>query len=344
MTPDLDSSASKQADERAHLAEVRVVWAAMRWAIFGAGAIGTWVGAALARAGEEVTLVARGRHLDALRAAGEARLRDPEGIEERVPVRAVGAEETSEVGAVDVVVLTVKAHDLLPAAEAIAPLIGEGTVLVSAQNGIPWWWGRVEAVDPGGALSAVLDPARALGAVVYLGGSVVEPGVVATSPEAGLVLGEPGGTPTERLETVAAGLERAGFPVRRTENIRREIWTKMMGNASFNIISVLTRAGIGTMASDPGVAPIVERTMQDIVAIAGADAPAISVAERIAISRRLGDHKPSTLQDLEAGKRLELDALGAAVVELADQAGVEAPTLRAIFALADLQARRLGLR
>jgi 2-dehydropantoate 2-reductase len=118
----------------------------------------------------------------------------------------------------------------------------------------------------------------------------------------------------------------------------------MMGNASFNLISVLTRAGMGAMANDPGVAPIVERVMEDIVAVAGADAPEISIAERLAISRRLGDHKPSTLQDLEAGKRLELDALGAAVVELADRGGVPAPSLRTLYALADLQARRLGLR
>jgi 2-dehydropantoate 2-reductase len=316
----------------------------MRWAIFGAGAIGTWVGAALARAGEEATLVARGAHLEALQRAGGARLRRPDGGEELVDVRAVGPDETVAVGPVDVVVLTAKAHDLLPAAPAIAPLIGPDTTLVAAQNGIPWWWGRIEAVDAGGALSAALPPERALGTVVYLGGRVVAPGVVAISPEAGFVLGEPDGALTERLERVAAGLERAGFPVRRTARIRREVWTKMMGNASFNLISVLTRAGLGTMANDPGVAPIVERVMADVVAVAGADAPEISIAERLAISRRLGDHKPSTLQDLEAGKRLELDALGAAVVELADRAGVPAPALRTVYALADLQARRLGLR
>jgi 2-dehydropantoate 2-reductase len=317
----------------------------MRWAIFGAGAIGTWAGAALARAGEDATLVARGAHLAALQAQGGARLRHPDGREEAIAVRAIGSDATASVGAVDVVVLTVKAHDVLPAVEAIAPLLGPETVVVTAQNGIPWWWADgLESVDPGGALSAALPPARALGAVVYLGGAVAEPGVVAVAPEAGLVLGEPDGTLSERLERVAAGFERAGFPVRRTDAIRREIWTKMMGNASFNLISILTRAGIGTMASDPGVAPLVERTMADVVAVAGDDAPAISIPERLAISRRLGDHKPSTLQDLEAGKRLELDALGAAVVELADQRGVEAPTLRAVYALADLQARRLGLR
>lgn len=318
----------------------------MRWAIFGAGAIGTWVGAALAQSGQDATLVARGAHLEALQAHG-ARLRHPDGTEEHVPVRAVAPNETAQVGEVDVVVLTVKAHGLVDAAPDVAPLLGPETVLVAAQNGIPWWWDRdrpIEAVDPGGALSAALPPERALGAVVYLGGAVPEPGVVAISPEAGLVLGEPDGALSDRLERVAEGLERAGFPVRRSEAIRREVWTKMMGNAAFNLMSVLTRAGIGTMATDPGVAPLVERTMADVLEIAGPDRPQISIAERLAISARLGDHKPSTLQDLEAGKRLELDALGAAVVELADRAGVEAPTLRAVYALADLQARRLGLR
>lgn len=324
----------------------------MRWAIFGAGAIGTWIGAALAQSGQDATLVARGRHLEALRAQAGARLRHPDGREEAIPVAAVGPGETAQVGAVDVVVLTVKAHGLIEAAPDVAPLLGPDTVLVAAQNGIPWWWthGRgdgaapIEAVDPGGALSAALPPRRALGAVVYLGGAIAEPGVVAISPEAGLVLGEPDGTASERLERVAAGFERAGFPVRRTDAIRREVWTKMMGNAAFNLMSVLTRAGIGTMATDPGVAPLVQRTMADVLEVAGDDRPQLSIEERLAISARLGDHKPSTLQDLEAGKRLELDALGAAVVELADRAGAEAPTLRAVYALADLQARRLGLR
>lgn len=325
----------------------------MRWAIFGAGAIGTWIGAALARSGQDATLIARGAHLEALRAQGGARLRGPDGSEEHVAIPAIGPGETGGLGAVDVVVLAVKAHGLLEAAPDVAPMLGEDTVVVAAQNGIPWWWphgrdgdaGRpIEAVDPGGALSAALPPARALGAVVYLGGAVAEPGTIATRPEAGLVLGEPDGTASERLERVASALEAAGFPTRRTDAIRREVWTKMMGNAAFNLMSVLTRAGIGTMATDPGVAPLVERTMGDVLAVAGEDRPALSIPERLAISARLGDHKPSTLQDLEAGKRLELDALGAAVVELADRAGVEAPALRAVYALADLQARQLGLR
>jgi 2-dehydropantoate 2-reductase len=324
----------------------------VRFAVMGAGAIGTWLGAELAAAGEDVTLIARGAHLEALRRGG-ARIRSADG-ERTVAVRAEG--DAAAVGAVDVVIVALKAHDLPAAGPAMAPLLHAETALVAAQNGIPWWYfhgagaphaGRaIDAVDPGGAVTAALAPRRALGSVVYLGASLAGPGVVATRPEAGLVLGEPDGTASPRLEQVASALERAGFPVRRTPDIRTELWTKLMGNASLNLISVLTRAGLGTMVNDPGTGPLVAQVMTEIVAVAEAlgARPQLSIPERLAITGRLGDHKPSTLQDLEAGKRLELDALGAAVIELADLAGVAAPTLRAVYALADLQARTLGLR
>lgn len=319
-----------------------------RVAVMGAGAIGTWLGAALAEAGEDVTLVARGAHLAALQDHG-ARLRLADG-ERAVAVRAVGTPAEVE-GPVDVLLLTLKAHDLPAAAAGLRGLVGPDTTVVSAQNGIPWWWFHPEprgvaAVDPDGAIARALPPSQALGAVVYLGGSVPEPGTVATRPEAGLVLGEPDGTASERLEAVASLLERAGFPVRRTGAIRMEVWTKLMGNASFNLVGVLTRAGLGTMATDPGTAAILRQVMEEVVAIASAAGgrPELSVEQRLAVAARLGDHKPSTLQDLEAGKRLELDALGAAVLELADAAGVPVPTLRTVYALADLQARTLGLR
>ncbi|QEC49504.1 2-dehydropantoate 2-reductase [Baekduia soli] len=324
----------------------------MRLAIFGAGAIGTWLGAALTACGEDVTLIGRGAHLEALRRHGA--VLDDGATRTTVAVRAVGPE--AAVGPVDCVVLAVKAHDLAACGPVVEPLLGPGTTLVAAQNGLPWWYfhraggphdgRRVHAVDPGGVVGDVLVPERVLGAVVYLGAGIPEPGVVVTRPEAGLVLGEPSGPVSERLEAVATVLERAGFPVRRSTDIRTELWTKLMGNASFNLMSVLTRAGLRTMATDAGTGPLVAAVMAETVEIAracGAD-PRISVAERLALAARLGDHKPSTLQDLEAGKRLELDALGAAVVELADLTGVAAPALRTVYALADLQARTLGLR
>jgi 2-dehydropantoate 2-reductase len=167
---------------------------------------------------------------------------------------------------------------------------------------------------------------------------------VETRPEAGLVIGEPDGSTSPRLTAIADALEGAGFPVRRTPDIRTELWTKLMGNAAFNPISILTRAGLGTMASDPGVRAIAARVMQETVEVAGAlgAAPAISIEDRLAITARLGDHKTSTLQDLEAGRRLELAAITGAVVELADLTGVAAPTLRTVHALAALLAATLA--
>jgi 2-dehydropantoate 2-reductase len=325
----------------------------MRVAIVGAGSIGLWLGAALDRAGHDVALLARGDSLAGLRRSG-IRVRGADGDD--YDVHPLATDDPHQVGSVDAVVLAVKAHDQLGAAPTVQALLGPDTVVAVAQNGIPWWYfhrlagpyeGRhIQAVDPGGALSAALPPDRALGMVVYLGATTPEPGLVETRLEAGLVIGEPDDTPSDRLRRIAAALEESGFPVRTTTNIRTELWTKLMGNVSFNPISMLTRAGLGTMASDPGVRDVIARVMEESVQIAravGAD-PSISIEDRLAITERLGDHKTSTLQDLEAGKRLELDALAAAVVELADLATVPAPTLRSIYALANLEARVLGLR
>src|SRR4051812_22791673 len=325
----------------------------MRVAIVGAGAIGTWLGAALHRAGHDVALLARGAHLEALRRDG-VRVVERDGA--AYEARPLATDDAVEVGPVDAVVLAVKAHDQLAAAPAVRALLGPGTPVVVAQNGLPWWYfhglpgpyegRRIETLDPGDALSAALAPERAIGMVVYLGAEIAAPGVVRTRPEAGLVVGEPGGAPTPRLDAVAGALRDAGFPVRTTADVRTEIWTKLMGNLSFNPISLLTRAGLGTMASDPGVRAVIRAMMEEAVAIAravGAD-PTMSIDERLAITARLGDHRPSTLQDLEAGKRVELDALTGAAVELADLTGVPAPTLRTVHALADLEARVLGVR
>ena len=312
----------------------------MRIAVVGAGAIGTWLGAALARAGHEVALIARGPHLEALRRDGVR----VTGAEEYA-VRPHATGDAAQVGEVDVVLLAVKAHDQPAAAPAVRALLGgDGRRRHGDRRGAGG--GRVEAVDPGGVVSAALPPERALGLVVYLGARLPRPGVVEVRPEAGLVIGEPDGSRSPRLVAVAGALEAAGFPVRVSDDIRTELWTKLMGNAAFNPISVLTRAGLGTMARDPAVRRVAAAIMAETVEVAratGAD-PTISIDERLAITERLGDHKTSTLQDLEAGKRLELDAIAAAVVELADAAGVAAPTLRTVTALADLLARRLDLR
>jgi 2-dehydropantoate 2-reductase len=311
----------------------------MRIGVVGAGAIGTWLAAALSRAGHDVALLVRRAAYDAVRVTGA----------EAYVARPLVTDDASSVGEVDAVILAVKAHDQLAAAPAVQAMLGPHTAIVAAQNGIPWWYFPdrvVQAVDPGGALSERLPRERAIGMVVYLGASVVEAGVVAVRPEAGLVIGEPSGEDTPRLRAVADALDSAGFPVRVSGDIRTELWTKLMGNVAFNQISILTRAGMGVIALDPGVRRIVATMMAETVEIARASGaePTISIQDRLAITERLGDHKTSTLQDLEAGKRLELDAIAAAVVELADVFDVEAPTIRIVTALADLEARRLGLR
>jgi 2-dehydropantoate 2-reductase len=301
----------------------------MRIVVAGAGAIGTWLGAALARDGHEVALLGRGAHGEALRAG--VRVRGAETYDVQV--------RTELDGPADLVIVTVKAHDL-PSLQ-----IPPDAPVLAAQNGIPWWYfhpqpRRLESVTAG------IDPARAIGLVVYMGASIGPPGTVNVRPEAGLVIGEPGNVITPRLTGIADALESAGFPVRRSTDIRTDIWTKLMGNAAFNPISMLTRAGLGTMATHPGTRALVAKAMEEAVAIARATGanPTISIPDRLAITERLGDHKTSTLQDLEAGKRVELDAILAAPVELARLTNTPAPTLEALLALADLQARVLNVR
>jgi 2-dehydropantoate 2-reductase len=323
----------------------------MRIAVVGSGAIGTWIGAALARAGHDVHLVARGAHLEAI-------LRDGVRVTgaEEYAVRTDASGDGGGAGPVDVILLSVKAHDQAGASATVRALLGPDTVVAVAQNGVPWWYfhahpgplagRRVEAVDPGGAITAAIAPERVLGVVVYLGARIAAPGVVEVHPEAGLVLGEPDGSDSPRLRALAAALEEAGFPVRRSPAIRTEIWTKLMGNVAFNPMSMLTRASIGAMCAHRGTRATAGTIMAEAIEIARAlDAtPAISVPARLAIAERLGDHRTSTLQDLEAGKRLELDAITGAVTELADLVAVAAPTLRTVAALADVEARALGLR
>jgi 2-dehydropantoate 2-reductase len=317
----------------------------MRIAVVGAGAIGTWLGAALARSGHDVALIARGAHLDAMRSGG---VRIVPAGKEPYEVAPLATGDPSEVGPVDAVLLAVKAHQQATAGRAAAPLLGPDTTIVSVQNGIPWWYfhglegpyrgRRIEAVDPGGEVSAALDPERAIGCVVFLGAEIAAPGEVHARPENGLVLGEPDGSDSERLRRIAQALEEAGFPVRRSPDIRTDIWTKLMGNASLNPISVLTRAGLASMARHPDVRQVVALIMAEVVAIAratGAD-PRISIEERLAITATLGEHATSMLQDLLADKPLELSAITAAPIELAHLTGTPVPTLETVHALAAL--------
>ncbi len=323
----------------------------MRVAVLGAGAIGSYVGAALARGGAEVALIARGAHLAALREHGVT-VHSPRG-DFHADLQAT--DDPSEVGPVDVVFLGLKAYSYAGAGPLLAPLLHERTAVVAGQNGVPWWYfhrhggpfdgHRIEAVDPGGATSAAIDPARAIGCVVYCSAELEAPGVVRHGEGTRFTLGEPDRTRSERCAAFAEAMIAGGLKAPVETDVRTEIWLKLLGNAIFNPLSVLTRATLGAMCRNAGTRALARAGMEECLAIADAlgARPEIEIERRIDGAERVGEHRTSTLQDLDAGKRLELDALIVAVVELADLTGTPAPTLRALSASSALLAESLGL-
>ncbi|MFC9841907.1 2-dehydropantoate 2-reductase [Streptomyces sp. NPDC060223] len=319
----------------------------MKIAVLGAGAIGAYVGAALHRGGAEVHLIARGEHLKAIRAHG-VRVNSPRGDFVATPH---ATDDPAEVGAVDYVFLGLKAHSYPSSGSLIAPLLGERTALVAGQNGVPWWYfhklagpyegRRIEAVDPDGATSRVLPPERAIGCVVYPATVIESPGVIRHLEGTRFSIGEPAGGVSDRCTALSEAMVAGGLKSPVEPNLRDDIWIKLMGNVAFNPISALTRA---TMADICGHAPtrrLVTLLMEETLDIASrvGSTPDISIEKRLRGAEGVGHHKTSMLQDLEAGKQLELDAIVTAVVEMADISGAEAPTLRAVHAATDLLAR-----
>jgi 2-dehydropantoate 2-reductase len=324
----------------------------MRIAVLGAGAIGAYVGAALARGGADVNVVARGANLAAMRRDG-IRVLSPRGD---FTVAVPATDDPREIGPVDAVFLGLKANSYANAGSLLEPLLGEDTAVVAAQNGIPWWYfhgvdgpfagRRIEAVDPGGTVSRVIPPARAIGCVVYAGTELEAPGVVRHLEGTRFTIGEPDGSLSERCvafsEAMVAGQLKC--PVE-TTGLRNEVWVKLMGNVAFNPLSALTRATIAGMCRHQPTRDLVAALMHETVAVArsvGAE-PHVSVERRLAGGEKVGEHRTSTLQDLEAGKPLELAPIIHAVVELADLTGVEAPALRAVAATSGLLAETLSL-
>jgi 2-dehydropantoate 2-reductase len=323
----------------------------MRVAVLGAGAIGAYVGAALARGGTDVHLIARGENLEALRSRG-VRVRSPRGDFEAHPP---ATDDSREVGPVDFVFLGLKAHSYETCGTLLEPLLHEETAVVAGQNGIPWWYfhrlagpyegRRIEAVDPGGAVSRVIPPERAIGCVAFPGTELAEPGVVQHHEGTRFSIGEPDGSMSERCKRFSDAMVAGGLKCPIEERIRDDIWIKLMGNVAFNPLSILTRSTLAQMCAHEATRALVARIMSESLEIAravGAN-PSISIEKRLSGAEGVGDHKPSTLQDLEAGKPLELAALIDAVVELADLTGVEAPSLRAVAAASGLLAETLGL-
>jgi 2-dehydropantoate 2-reductase len=324
----------------------------MRIAVLGAGAIGAYVGAALARGGADVHLIARGDNLDAIRRSG-VRVRSPRGDFEAHPP---ATDDSREVGPVDFVFLGLKAHSYASCGSMLEPLLHEDTAVVPAQNGIPWWYfhrlegpyegRRIEAVDPRGAVSRAIPPERAIGCVAFPGTALAEPGVVEHYEGTRFSIGEPDGSISERCSRFSEAMIAGGLKCPVEERLRDDIWVKLMGNVAFNPLSILTRATLAAMCGHEPTRALVARIMGESLEIAravGAD-PSISIERRMEGAEGVGEHKPSTLQDLEAGKPLELAALVDAVVELADLTGVEAPSLRAVAAASGLLAETLDLK
>lgn len=323
----------------------------MRICVFGAGAIGGYMAAKLAQAGEEVSIVARGPHLAAMRARGLTLIEA--GGEFTVPIRAT--DDAAALGPQDYVVLTLKAHSVPAAVPAILPLMGPETTLVSGVNGVPWWYfhglggplegTRLASVDPGGVQWEAFGPERVLGCVVYPAAEVAEPGVVRHVDGNRFSLGEPTGERSARALRLAAALEGAGLRAPVRPRIRDEIWVKLWGNLSFNPISALTLATLDRICADAGTRGVARAMMLETQAVAEALGVRflIDVDRRIDGAAAVGAHRTSMLQDLEAGRPMEIDALVGAVQELGRLTGMATPVLDAVLALIRLRARVAGL-
>jgi 2-dehydropantoate 2-reductase len=319
----------------------------MKFLIAGAGAIGAYIGARMAKAGFDVTLYARGPHLRAMQEHG-VQVKSADGNLTARP-RIVGSLE--EVGAVDVVFLGVKAHALIQLAPQLKPVLGTDTTVVSTQNGIPWWyfqgfggeWDglRLERVDPGGAISSAIAARSVVGSIVYFATEITSPGVIQHIEGNRITLGEPGGSRSDRVRAIAEALIASGLRCPVTTRIRHEIWVKVLGNASFNPVSALTRATLAQMVRDPGVASVIRNIMQEVEALSqklGMELP-VSIDQRMAGAEKVGEHKTSMLQDLEAGRPMELEALVGAVVELGERVGLPMTCTRTVYNCAKLLAQ-----
>ncbi|MEM7465481.1 MAG: 2-dehydropantoate 2-reductase [Pseudomonadota bacterium] len=317
----------------------------MKICIFGAGAIGGYLGALLARAGQEISLIARGAHREAIVAEGLQLQLAGETIRCELPC----VENPAELGPQDFVIVTLKAHSVSAVAASMKPLLGPNTGVVFAVNGVPWWYfygldgpyvnRQLASVDPDGAQWQEIGPERAIGCVVYPAAEVVEPGVVAHIEGDRFTLGEPNGEKSSRIVALAEALRDAGLKAPIKSRIRDEIWIKLWGNLSFNPISALTGATLEAICADTGTRSLARSMMLEAQAIGEALGIrfAVNVEKRINGAQAVGAHKTSMLQDLERGRTLELEALVGAVTELGRLTEIPTPTIDAVLALARLR-------
>jgi 2-dehydropantoate 2-reductase len=300
----------------------------------------------MARAGQNVILYARGPHLAAMQANGVT-------IQTAQGEWKVKPEVTGDLGTIeeaDVIFLAVKAHSLPQVAPLIRPLLGTDTVVVSMQNGVPWWYFdipgipysglRLESIDPGGVIAQSIESERILGSIAYIAAEIAEPGVVRHIESNRLSIGEPDGTRSDRCRKVAEALIAAGLKAPITTHLRNEIWVKLLGNMAFNPISALTGGTLAGIAKFPETRELVRRIMLEAAAIAakaGLELP-VTIEQRIEGAAKIGEHKTSMLQDLEKGRPLELEPITGAALEIGDKLGIPMPYTRAVYACTKLLA------
>jgi 2-dehydropantoate 2-reductase len=312
--------------------------------------MGGWIGGLLARQGVDVTLIARGPHLAAMRERGLTIRMNGEEFVTRPRV----TDDPREAGPQDYVFISLKAHSVPPVVEHMQPLLGDNTAVVTASNGIPWWYfyklpgpwenHRLEAVDPGGKQWDVLGPERAIGCVLWPACEVVEPGVIQHEYGDRISLGEPDGSRSERVETLAKALIAAGLKAPLSPRLRNEIWMKLWGNLSLNPVSVLTLSTLEEMIRDAGTRAVIRQMMGEGKAVGEKLGVrfALSVDARIKAAEEVGAHRTSMLQDLERGRPMEIEALVGVVSELGRLVDVPTPTIDTVYHLVVRRAREAG--
>jgi 2-dehydropantoate 2-reductase len=323
----------------------------VRFVVLGAGAIGAYVGAALSRGGADVTLIARGAHLEAMRSGG-VRVMSPRGDFSAHP-RAT--DDLAAVTDADVVFVALKAYSLTDIAPRLGSLLAPGAAAVWAQNGIPWWYfqslpdppsgGGLESVDPGGVIARSIRPEHNVGCVAYCSTEIIEPGVIRHIEGTRFTIGEPDGSTTDRCKAISEAFAAGGLRAPVEARLRDQIWLKLVGNVAFNPVTALTRATLGELGTVHEMRDLLRAIFAECAMVAdrlGIRFP-VSLDRRLEAGIAVGDHKTSMLQDLEAGKRLELDCMTGAVTELAERLGVDVPHVRTIHACAKLL-DHLGIR
>ena len=326
----------------------------MKIAVVGAGAIGGYLGAKLALAGEDVTFIARNRNLAAINANGFRLIAEDGTAQVARNVRAV--EKMTDAGRQDAVLLTLKAHQVKDVLPELRALFGPDTMVVTMINGLPWWYfhklagpyegQHLESVDPGGVIASFIEPERIIGSVVYPAAELVEPGVVRVIEGNRFTLGEPDGSRSPRIEQLAGAMMKAGFKSPVSKDIRGEIWVKLWGNLCLNPLSALTHATLEDICRFPASRELVATMMregQQVGEKLGVDFK-ISIDKRIAGAEAVGAHKTSMLQDVEHGRALELEALVGSVVELGRITGVPVPTISTVYGITQLLGATLAAR